>query len=392
MPRGKPGDAALARIDLCWTMVLGLMMIEPIHRRRIFCAHLRMASAIVIGTGCSGQDLRCGLQRCFWARSRAWGEAWGEAVELAREIDEPYLHGLVELFGALEAAGATDWTLAVERCDRATRIFREECSGANTEITWAHIAGHKALHTRLDFTELSRRLPAVLTSAADRGDQMSAFLQRLDVMPPMLLSRDQPSAAYEALEAARAEWPSSGFQVQHYAAMHSVAKIRVYQGRGAEAWETYRSTKTRMLTKLMMRIPFFSLDTAHLTACAAVYAGLEAKDSRTREARLATQSAWPLESSPCIWCHPRGVALRFGSVAHVRGRSGAALVHLERAARALRRNHTPALAHVADFCAGGIRGGNEGARQRREAEAGLHRFGVQNPAAMCRIIVPGVEL
>src|SRR5204862_189270 len=74
-----------------------------------------------------------------------------------------------------------------------------------------------------EYAELSRRGPALLAEAQERGDRYAATNLSTHILALIRLAGDDPAAAQRQLREVMGQWSQQGFHIQHHNALRAQA-------------------------------------------------------------------------------------------------------------------------------------------------------------------------
>ena len=164
--------ADLTRIDVCWSAIAGLSVVDTIRGADFQARGLILAL-------CAGEPFR--ISRALAMEAAHAASVGGpnrrhtlRLLDLAQEMAErdaqPYALGMATL-----ARGTADylvghWKSARQYCEQAEAIFRDRCTGVAWELDTVQAFGLWALSHLGETAELSRRWPILLKEARERGD------------------------------------------------------------------------------------------------------------------------------------------------------------------------------------------------------------------------------
>ena len=296
-PDHIPADRLL-RIDTCWSVATGLALVDEVRAADFNTRHLllaleagepyRMARALALEAGfltCSGN-----LQHAAECAERA--------ACLARQSGHPHAEALSALTAGMSALLSGEWKKASRLCERALVVLREHCSGATWEMNCAEIFLLGALLFQGDIHEVSRRLPALLTDATDRGNRFFETELRTR-MNLVWLAADRPDEgerhAIEVMEG----WSHEGFHGQHYSQVLARIQTELYRGDAEAAWRLVADTWPALARTLLLHIQFVRIEASYLRARAALLNAARGRDvgalsvdrTRRRPAHRALQTA-----------------------------------------------------------------------------------------------------
>ena len=232
----------LLRIDTCWSVTTGLAMVDNIRAADFNTRHVLLALE-------AGEPYRIAralaLETTFAAGrgtgSRYAAECGARAARLASESGHPHAEALSALAAGVVAFLAGEWKKASSLCERALVVLRDQCPGATWEMNCAQIFSLGALLYQGEIGDVSRRLPALLAAATDRGNRFVETELRT-TMNLVWLAADEPDEGERQANEAMAGWSHEGFHRQHYS--HVLARIQtaLYRGDAEAAWRVWRAT------------------------------------------------------------------------------------------------------------------------------------------------------
>ncbi len=134
-----PSD--LTRIDVCWSVSIGLSLIDTIRGRDFQTRHMllaldagepyRVARAMANEAGYNATG--------GWPARRRTGELVDRAMALAERVREPHARGMANLNAGIAAYLEGRWDVGWELAQRCEKVFREECTGVAWELDLAHV-------------------------------------------------------------------------------------------------------------------------------------------------------------------------------------------------------------------------------------------------------------
>lgn len=391
-PAEEVDPALLRRIDVCWSVALGLGIVDPVAGA-VFQAQNLLLSLD------AGEPYRIARALSFEAGYVAAGGGataarvatlLGEADQLARRIDHPHALGLCALVDGIAASLQGRWRASLDALDRAEAILRERCPGAGWERGSARTFSTFALWFLGDPAELSRRVLTYLREAEEHGDRYLATNLRTSLANAFWLLRGDPDAALREVEAAMGTWSRAGFHLQHYFDLVARAQILLYRGEGEAALQLIVERQPALERSLVLRIQLVRLFLAFLRGSAALQAARAASAAGASSSRLteALRAASRIEGERMPWATPLALLLRAGA-AGIRGEIAEALALLERAADGFDAADTVLYAAAARRRAGALHGGDEGAVLVAQVGQWMRQQGVADPDRLCAMLVPG---
>lgn len=388
-------EAELFRIDMCWAIAAGLGAVDLIRGADFHCRHLllaleagepsRVARAIAFETA---QSVAPG------GKSRERGRQLVErAQELAQRVGQPHALGLSIWADGIAAYLAGQWKKGAERCERAAEILRDQCTGVAWELAMAQRFMLSSLLHLGEVREVALRVPGLLATALEQGNVFFATELRTR-MNLIWLAEDSPERARaEVVEALKA-WPQEGFHLQHYSAMLALSQIELYVGDSEAAWKCVHGQWQPLKQSMLLHNQVLRIEAWHLlgrTALGSVASPLlkaAERDSRLQTAELMAQR---IAKEKTMWANGYVSLLRAG-IAKQRGNSTGAVKFLKQALEDFERANMNLYGAASRRCLGELIGGESGQGLISEAEAWMERQRIKNPAAMTRMLAPGLVL
>ncbi|MCB9552650.1 MAG: AAA family ATPase, partial [Myxococcales bacterium] len=206
----------LTRIDACWSVALGLGLIDHVRAADFQTRSLLLALQ-------AGEPYRIAramaMEVAYASATGPGGEARAERlVETARaiadRIEVPHAQGMSRYGAGVAHFLAGRWRPACEALEEAAVIWRDRCRGANWETTTTAVFHLSALAWRGEVGRIAERVPALLAQARERGIVYFATNLRTGYPSLAWLVLDDPEAGVRHHEEAMAEWGDDGFHVQ----------------------------------------------------------------------------------------------------------------------------------------------------------------------------------
>jgi tetratricopeptide (TPR) repeat protein len=377
----------LRRIDVCWSAVAGLSLVDPIramyfHTRSLLLA-LRAGEPYRIARELAMEGLQVSTAGGP-ARART-AKILAVATELAQQVNHPYALGMVCMNKGFAAYLEGRWQTALELCDQAEGIFNDHCTGVAWELDMAHTFALWSLTYMGEVAELTRRRQVLLQQARVRGDRFAVTI--LTIMETARLGADDPEGARQELHQVMSEWSQQGFHVQHHAAILARVYIGLYSGDGAatyayvsEQWPAYKGS-------LLSRVQHIRIDFLQSRARSALAASIIA-DNPKPFLRAAGRDAKRLEREKVGWSAALARLVRAG-IAGARGDTIRAVRLLREAATQFDEVDMLLFAAAARRRTGELLGGEEGRGLIEGADAWMAGQGIVNPARMTAMLAPG---
>ncbi len=379
----------LTRIDICWSVAVGLSLIDIVrgadYQRRGLLLALRAGEPFRIARSLAFESAQVSIAGKSSAR---WTTRLLEAAEnLSSSVNKPYVFGLLWAVKGIQAFLNGSWKKSHELSEKALKIFREQCTGVAWELDSMHNFTLWSLTYMGEVAELSKRRPALLKEAQDRGDHYAITnLSTSHTMAVVRLGADDPEGARVELKAID-QWTQKGFHIQHHIALLARVLIDLYLGEGLAAW-SYVSTKWPAYTdSLLFRVQQIHIDALQLRGRSALAAAMTASDPAPlwRDAEAAARK---LERKNAHWATAHARFLRAG-VAAGRGDLSSAVALLAAASRGFDGTDMRLYATVTRRRLGQLLGGDEGRVLVEKANSWMTDQTIRNPARMTAMYAPG---
>jgi hypothetical protein len=377
----------LMRIDACWSVAMGLGIVDHVRGADFQARHMLLALA-------AGEPYRV-------ARAIAMEVAYASvpggprarrrvekltvvAQRLADRVNNPQLLGLLNLVRGTAAYMQGDWNESLKLCEAAEEVLRGRCTGVWWELAASHLYALLSLACLGDIAQLSRRLPGLIQEARERND-LNAVVNlrtRLSYIPS-LAANDVDGARTEVREG-MAGWSQKRFTAQHYFELHATTEIAIFAGDGPGAWSAVERSWSALERSLLLTVERVRIEALSLRARAATAAAVQ--NSRDRDELLRSADSAIVRIRRADMPYAAALADIVDAGCRVtRGRTAEALPLLESAASRFIAADMPLHA-----CAARRRRGQ--LEQRGEvaaADAWMREHAISNPAAMTDILAPG---
>ena len=377
----------LHRIDACWSITVGLAMVDPLrvaglNARQLLWAldvgdPIRIARALALESGFSVIiPIAAGP-----GRSETLSHA---AMKLAGDV--PYVEALTSLWTGIGVFLTGRWTEATRRCGSAMTTFRDQCTGVLWELNLAQGFFLFSLAYRGRLREVAGHMAALSQSARERGN----FYLELELGTRLSLVRlaaDEPIEAERYANDAMARWSQQGFQRPHYHHFLTLIQTRLYRGLAREAWELVERHERVLGQSLFRRVQHTRIEIAIYRARCALAMAAAGQDAAGMRA-IAARDAGRIERERMPWSNPFARVIR-ATIAHQEGRTRDAADGLADAIDGFDAADMRLYAAVARRRLGTLVGGDRGRALERDVEAWMAAEDIRNPAAITRLIAPG---
>jgi hypothetical protein len=380
----------LMKIDVCWTVAVGMILANPIIGAGFIARNLRLSLA-------AGEPYRLSRALSLHSMSVAAldprnapraAEMREIALDLAHKSGNPHAIALAIMADGWSLFWRGHWRRALAVLDQAEVMFSTKCSNLEGSPT-SRLLILWCLFYLGDLSELSRRLPTLLGQAHEHGDLQSAVNMGTGVAHLEALAQDAPDRARATVAEHIGRWQSDYFYLQHWNAFVAGIEIELYQG----AWQSAHTRMTQTWPQLASSVPFrnqklrqdayFLLARTSLAAAAAM-----PPDGRAAELRRAEKAAQQIERESMPWSAPLALLARAG-VANLRGDVRAAIRTLDAAEAAFDHADMALHAEITRYRRGMLAGDDEGQKLATAARKALVRRGVRGPEAMAACLAPG---
>ena len=378
----------LFRIDACWSITVGLAMVDPIRAADFNVRQLLWALAV-------GDPYRIAralaLEGGFLvlipvAIRRSPEELYRRAEALAGSAGQHYIGALTSLWAGIGAFLTGKWVEATERCGRAVTLLRDHCTGVTWELNLAQNFFLFSVVYRGELREAASHWRGLLQSARERGN-IYLELELSTRLSLLWLAADQPLEAEREADEAVARWSQRGFERPRYLQLLTAIQSRLYAGRPREAWELVERHQGELGRPLFRRVQHTRVEIANWRARCALAVAARGGDARRLHA-IALEQARRIERERMPWSNPFVMLIR-ATVAYQQDDAAAAIEGLRAAVASFASADMHMHAAACRWRLGALVGGEPGAALRLEADRFLAVQDVCNPTAFLRVIAPG---
>jgi serine/threonine protein kinase len=381
----------LTRIDTCWSVSMGLAMIDTIRGRDFQTRHLllalkagepyRVARAIANEAGYSATGGP--------PNARRTADLVERATALAARVGHPQAVGVAQVAVGITAYAEGRWKTAWQLAQRGEAILRERCTGVTWELDTTHIYSLRGLFYLGEIAELCARLPALLREARERDDLFAETSLRTRHSYVAGLAAGKPDRARSELKEAIARWSTKAFYMQHYYALVAEGDIALYAGDPASALRVIRERRPALERSRLLRVHHLRIESLHLYARSLIgeamrTAGVES-DSLFREAEAAVAR---IERERVHWADALAALVR-ASIASFRGNQEEAARRLGFAASHFAMADMALYAAVSRLRLGSVLGGEKGRALADSADSWMRGQKIKNPAGFAAMLAPG---
>ncbi len=379
----------LTRIDLCWTAVAGLSIIDPIlgadFQTRGFLLALqagepyRIARAIAMEAAHVSTAGSHGMRR--------FEQLMRIAEPLAERVGQPHAKAMTTLARALSLLMLGEWQSARLWFERAEDLFRNQCTGTAWELDTVHNLSLWGLVFLGDLNAVRQRWPILIKEARERGDLYAETTLNTFYMTMLKLADGDDQEPERELDMLMKRWTQRGFHVQHSTAFRARFHLLLYRGDITAAWNLVQSVwplyeKSMLLRLQMIRIEMHEVYARCSLALAATSESFEPLLRRAE--RVVTR----LEREKRPWAFAYARFLQ-AAIALRRGQRSRSTELLRESANRFDACDMRLNAIVARRCLGQMIGGPGGDSLVTQADAGMNAQGIQDPVRWAAMYAPG---
>jgi len=390
-PAESISDKNRRLLDVLWSVNIGLGVVDILHADdfllRFLMLALKTGDIHRVSQGLSmlaGQIAAIGRSHFGFSR-----QLLSKAEVLARRSGDPHAIGLTKMCKGVVHYFSGEWEAARNELTAVEQYFLSHCHGVSWEIATTRIFASYSLRMAGRLRELCERF----TADADRiGDRYLAANLRTYQSIVWLIRDDLPRARKD-IEGILDAWPGDRYQWQHFTHLFARCEQALYAGQPEVAFGAIAAEDARIRRSAMLKINAIRLEYAWVWARIALAMAEGASQSeRPRLLRKALRNVRFLRKAD----HQTGVAMGAAIEAGVHWLSpgsdrDAGLAALERAVATAEAAGAHLLAESGRRWLGEIVGGQRGEELRARSNTWMAEQGVQNPARLASMIVPGFQ-
>ena len=387
----KPAESVSERMrlkmDVCWTIAIGLAMIDPIRAGAFQSMHMllalesgdvrRVARALAVEVPFSATPGPRNHARTAMLTARA------EA--LASEVGDPHVDGLLagSVGGAAWLEG--DWTNGLTMSVRGDEMVRTQCTGMAWNLDTTTIVRFDCLYRLGRWNEVIDAVPEVLADARARGDLYMEVYSIIKLGTLARIAADQPELAADELAQAITRWSKERFTLLHYWEVYGQCEAALYRRKPVDAEKRLHDGTKGVKSSLLLQLQLYRVSWVDLRGRVAL-ASASSRALRFGALRAVDAAVRELQGEDVAWSRALGALLRAGALATRTDREGSARA-LREAARELSAvgmelHAAVALARLAEIT-GDIAG-------IEAAHADIASRGIANPARIVEVMAPGL--
>ncbi|RLB50215.1 MAG: hypothetical protein DRJ42_19340 [Deltaproteobacteria bacterium] len=264
-PEAQDPDELL-KIDVAWSVAIGLSMIDPIRAGGFQTHHLLLSLD-------AGDEVRIAkavaVEIPFSATAGTKAQVRTRELErlsrrLTGGVDDPFVKALTDscVGGAAWLEGR--WKVAAELQLAAVTRLRRECTGVAWQLATTYIVRFDSLYRCGEWATLFAELEDVLDDAEARGDLFLVVYLRIKFRAMSHLAAGNPRAAERELDAAIGRWSKDRFTLLSFWHLTVSCEVDLYRGNADRArarldaaWGMVK--KSMLLTLQLYRVSIWDL-------------------------------------------------------------------------------------------------------------------------------------
>ena len=378
----------LLRVDTCWSVTTGLLLVDMLGAFGFSARHLLMAldagEPSRIARGMAIESAARGAVPIGRTLSRRLVQ---QSKDLAKAVGHPHAIALSILADAMMAIAVGEWKKTLALSQEALAILRDQCVGVTWELNMAQNLVIWALMYLGELGELSRRVPALLANARSSGNLYIAteLCTRSNFV---WLAADDPDEGERVTLESIGRWSQKGFHRQHYSAMLARMQTALYRGHAEAAWRLLPELESILRHTHLTRVQVMRVESLYLRARSAL--AMAATNGESRQyLSVAGAAAHRIARERMPWSDPIALLVSAG-IAYLEGRTSQAVRCLDDAAHRFDAADMRLYAAVARRRIGALRDDQYGRDVQRQAEEWMATQQIKNPAAMTRMLAPGI--
>lgn len=370
----------LQQIDVCWSVSVGLSMVDTIRGASFQSRQLLLALE-------AGEPYRIAralsAEAAFIATAGISREArvaqlMAQARKLAERVGDGKLLGTIDLCNAIAEFLMGHWREAVAYSAHAEQWFKDLGNAVTWEAANARLFSVWSLFYMGEIAELQKRVPKLLREAEGRGDLYASTSLEIGLSTAAVLATDDAVSARERVRTAMSRWGHSSYHFQHYWAVLSEGMIDLYEGKPRECFDRLAEAWPMMKRAMLLHTQNVRIEAGFLRARAAVACG---------ELEEAITDAERLEGEKVPWADAFAQAIR-GLVAIGCKDTEMASKLLQQAILGFEAADMRLFAAATRLRLGEISTGSLAAASIKAGEAWMVAQGVKTPTGLARMLVP----
>ena len=306
---------ALARIDVCWSAVVSLSMVDTVRGADYQARNLRLA----LDAGepyrvCRALAWESAMESAIGDSPRA--ERLGKAaMQLASRLGSIQLRALVKACGATAAYLTGRWSEVRRLIGEVVTMSEQEWSDeARYELDNGTMLANAALAYMGNVVTFYRERPALLAEARERRNVhvLTNLLSGMNVIH--LLARGQHAQVVAELDESIGYWSADRVHIPHFVDLYGRVQAALFVGDGERALALVDALAPRLGASFLLHGPYFRINVRDLAGRASLCAAAAASGKkRVALLRRAARDASALAKGPLShWAGPLADAIAAG--------------------------------------------------------------------------------
>ncbi len=280
------------------------------------------------------------------------------------------------------------WGVSFRSAETSFKLWSEH-GGTSWERGMMNIQINWSLFYLGELAELTRRVPALLQDAQDRGDLLSVSGMVLGLNNLMILNRGGPEEALREVDDMISRWSVNGYHLQHYLALLARVHVNLFTGDGEKACGLIQDDWKRLKRSLLLFLPSVSNEVLHLHGRATLVRALKSQGSQRKDQqRQAHKDISAMQKNRLPWVQAVGT-LQAAALAAQLGDDETARVRLQSSVSQLDACEMKLYAAAARIRLGRLLGGEEGRAIQEQGRAFMTLQGVRDEAGMVSLLASG---
>ena len=379
----------LMRIDTCWSVSVGLGIVDTIRGAVFQTRHAYEAlRAGEVHRAARAMCMEAGYSAVSGSRTqRKTVKLIRDAKELVDRADTPYAHGLYRLVVGIIAFLEGRWRSGAESSLVAEQIFLDGCTGVTWELDSARFFSFYCQNYLGEMKTMTARYPFLVKDGQERGDLYALTMFRGLHSHFIYLCADNPAEGLAVSRDAIHKWAQAGSQVHHMWELWAANDIAIYERRGWLAWVGVQERWASMEAALSLHVQFTNVSMLDLRGRSALAAIDDRPASAADLLQETERAARLIEKERTEWGAALAELLRAGIDVR-RGQKDAALRRLENAEQQFTDLEMNLHRAIAQRRLGELTAGDQGQRLIASSEAWMHSEGIRNPERLSYVYAP----
>lgn len=300
----------LRRIDTCWSVEIGLCLVDVLRASEFHLRHLLLALSL-------GEPRRIarGLAMEVFFVALEGGDP-APVLELAKEkataLPGGHALSLTEMTEGMVACSKGGWRRANRSLMRAEKHLRESRQGVAWELdTVQHFRTLALLHLGR-WQELFDEQPRLLERLREQGDIYLEIHLLHWVESLRLLLDGRVDEARQMLRQTANAWSYEGFHYQHFGHLYASVQVALYEGQASRALELLQERWQELLGSFIQRLEMVFVQSYDLRGRTLLAAAVQEEAGRAQRLARVEDHAKRLEKVGSNWSLALASLLRAG--------------------------------------------------------------------------------